>query len=353
MNLTDEQRFAVQSRHNKIVVKATASSGKTAVLKERIKRLIEEGVKPENIYSISYTTYSAEEIRQRVNNENVFCGTLHSLGLKILLSNKVNGIRNAIEEQNYSFLLKECLKPGIIVPTIEHLLVDEFQDITEEEYLFIKKLNSKNLFLVGDINQCIYAFKGAKPEILESIANDFSTELLSLTKNFRNTQEILEYSQKYITSPMCSISARGKRPHYEILSTSFMLMIQKLKRVPIEELSKWTILTRTNKELDEAIKTLERNGIQYVSWKRIDDTNTNTLIRELQQKKGVKVMTTHCSKGLEFDNVICVNLTYFNKEEVRISYVAVTRARNNLYITKMYLPKTEKSVYSKQKDFLF
>ena len=257
-------------------------------------------------------------------------------------------------EKNYEFLLKECLKPDIQVPEIEHLLVDEFQDITEDEYLFIEKLKAKNTFYVGDINQCIYSFKGAKPEIFERIANSFSTTRLQLTKNFRNTKEILDYSQKFITSPMPSISMRGSIPCYEVLSTSFLLMIQKLERVQLKDLKDWTILVRTNKELDEVINILEDNCIKYVSWKKTEEKNGSSLIRELEGLDGVKVMTIHSSKGLEFDNVIAVNLTYYNKEEVRISYVAVTRARNNLYITKMYVPKGKsKTKLTQSKEFLF
>jgi len=354
MNLTDEQLIAINDNSSRIVLKATASSGKTKVLTERIKRLISEGVNPENIYSISYTVYSADEIKSRLNNEKVFSGTLHSLGLRILLNNSNTRVMTELLEKNYEFLLRECLKPDIQVPEIEHLLVDEFQDITEDEYLFIEKLKAKNTFYVGDINQCIYSFKGAKPEIFERIANSFSTTKLQLTKNFRNTKEILDYSQKFITSPMPSISIRGSMPCYEVLSTSFLLMIQRLRRVEPKDLKNWTILVRTNKDLDEVINILEDNCIKFVSWKKTEEKSGSSLIRELEGLEGVKVMTIHSSKGLEFDNVIAVNLTYYNKEEVRISYVAVTRARNNLYITKMYSPKrNNKTKLTQSKEFLF
>ena len=63
MNLTDEQLIAINDNSSRIVLKATASSGKTKVLTERIKRLINDGVNAENIYSISYTVYSADEIK--------------------------------------------------------------------------------------------------------------------------------------------------------------------------------------------------------------------------------------------------------------------------------------------------
>jgi superfamily I DNA/RNA helicase len=49
----------------------------------------------------------------------------------------------------------------------------------------------------------------------------------------------------------------------------------------------------------------------------------------------VKVLTIHSAKGLEADNVIVIGPKFYNLEERCISYVAATRARNNLYWTKM------------------
>ena len=46
----------------------------------------------------------------------------------------------------------------------EHILIDEFQDTDKIQYSIIKLLNNKNTFVVGDPDQSIYAFRGARYE---------------------------------------------------------------------------------------------------------------------------------------------------------------------------------------------
>ena len=48
----------------------------------------------------------------------------------------------------------------------------------------------------------------------------------------------------------------------------------------------------------------------------------------------VKVLTVHASKGLEFDNVVLTEVRIKSQEDIRVTYVGVTRARDELYIVK-------------------
>ena len=83
----------------------------------------------------------------------------------------------------------------------QYILVDEFQDINKLQYDIVKMLAApeNNLFIVGDEDQSIYAFRGAKPEIMMNFPKDFpsvQTELLPV--NYRSTGEIVEAAGKVI-----------------------------------------------------------------------------------------------------------------------------------------------------------
>ena len=82
-----------------------------------------------------------------------------------------------------------------------YILVDEFQDINKLQYDIVKMLAApdNNLFIVGDDDQSIYAFRGAKPEIMMHFPKDFpkvQTELLAC--NYRSTKEIVQAAEKVI-----------------------------------------------------------------------------------------------------------------------------------------------------------
>lgn len=82
-----------------------------------------------------------------------------------------------------------------------YILVDEFQDINKIQYDILKMLAApeNNLFIVGDDDQSIYAFRGAKPEIMMHFPKDFpkvQTELLPC--NYRSTKQIVEAAGRVI-----------------------------------------------------------------------------------------------------------------------------------------------------------
>ena len=83
-----------------------------------------------------------------------------------------------------------------------YILIDEFQDINQLQYDVVKLLAKPedNLFIVGDDDQSIYAFRGAKPEIMLHFPEDYpdaKTELLAC--NYRSASTIVELSQKVIS----------------------------------------------------------------------------------------------------------------------------------------------------------
>lgn len=84
----------------------------------------------------------------------------------------------------------------------EHILVDEFQDTDLMQYEIIKLLNCKNTVVVGDPDQSIYAFRGARYENNSLFVKDFKAKIIVLDKNYRSTNNILTAANLLIKNNM-------------------------------------------------------------------------------------------------------------------------------------------------------
>lgn len=85
---------------------------------------------------------------------------------------------------------------------VRYLLVDEYQDTNASQYLLIKLLVSERakFTVVGDDDQSIYAWRGAKPENLMQLKQDFpSLKVVMLEQNYRSTSRILKCANQLIT----------------------------------------------------------------------------------------------------------------------------------------------------------
>ncbi|AST90670.1 ATP-dependent helicase [Sutcliffiella cohnii] len=82
----------------------------------------------------------------------------------------------------------------------QYFLIDEFQDINKVQYETIKLLaKSKNLCVVGDDDQSIYAFRGSDPSYIVNFDRDFpTTKVVTLSENYRSTHAIVASANKVI-----------------------------------------------------------------------------------------------------------------------------------------------------------
>jgi DNA helicase-2/ATP-dependent DNA helicase PcrA len=83
-----------------------------------------------------------------------------------------------------------------------YIMIDEFQDINKVQYEVVKLLSAPgyNLFAVGDDDQSVYRFRGARPEFLLNFPKDYKdTRQVVLNTNYRSTDEIIAYSNKLIS----------------------------------------------------------------------------------------------------------------------------------------------------------
>ncbi len=82
-----------------------------------------------------------------------------------------------------------------------YILVDEFQDIDKVQYEIVRMLAApqNNLFIVGDDDQSIYCFRGAKPEIMLGFPKDYpDAGVVKLEINYRSTDDIVDTASKLI-----------------------------------------------------------------------------------------------------------------------------------------------------------
>lgn len=83
----------------------------------------------------------------------------------------------------------------------KYVLIDEYQDTNEAQYIFSKMLcnNHKNIFVVGDNDQAIYAFRGANYKNILNFENDYpNCKVIMLEENYRSTQNILDAANSVI-----------------------------------------------------------------------------------------------------------------------------------------------------------
>ena len=152
----------------------------------------------------------------------------------------------------------------------KHVLIDEFQDINQVQYDVIRMLVAPedNLFIVGDDDQSIYRFRGARPEIMLDFPKDYpNAKQIVLDVNYRSTKAIvncaarvIDHNQNRFEKQIVTLNEQGTTVHIqEVLNP-----IEESKYV-IEEIQKTlekgivpseiAVLFRTNVEARALVET--------------------------------------------------------------------------------------------------
>ncbi|MFC1756222.1 ATP-dependent helicase [Patescibacteria group bacterium] len=179
----------------------------------------------------------------------------------------------------------------------KHVLVDEFQDTNYAQYMLVKSLcpndlgtkenGKRSLLTVGDDSQSIYKFRGAAvSNILEFMKDYPEAEMVTLTENYRSTQDILDPAYKLIQNnnpdtleSKLGISkeliskieeSSGEVPQSlqaETLEDEVELVISKIYEVLAKEPSYTykdvAILARANNHLSAYVMALRKYGLPY------------------------------------------------------------------------------------------
>nr|QFG73775.1 MAG: UvrD-like helicase C-terminal domain protein [Megaviridae environmental sample] len=329
-----------------IRILACAGSGKTTTLLHRIKHLIDNNVNPTGIILTTFTRDAADEMDKRLKQLDVHMvetGTLDSIAYKHCGCDK-NTLYH-INEYIYMFL--DFLKSPhgySYIRTKTHLIVDEFQDIDDLQWEFIKIMSDHGVWIigVGDDYQNIYTFRNSQVKyILNMNAYLFSTVSRFLTKNYRSSDEIISIANTSIKKNknqvdklmigqniLCGLPTVVR---FSLWKKQFEFIVRTMRRHPNESIA---ILSRNNSMLLKIENHLCKWGVPNVLLESYHGRHIP------QCDNHVTLATLHKSKGLEWGIVFILGLDddHFPsdktqiEEERRLFYVAVTRARKHLYM---------------------
>lgn len=177
----------------------------------------------------------------------------------------------------------------------DYVLIDEFQDINLLQYEVIRLLTKKkgNIFVVGDDDQSIYGFRGARPDIMKRFLEDYHAKQLFLNVNYRCSKTITEAAAEVIKE---NKNRFGKQIRAN--NTSDEKVVIQLRRTKaetdrslvetvkmlFEEGLKWeqiAVLMRTNRELRDAAMLLYKAEIPCKGAALESGFLTNTYVKSI------------------------------------------------------------------------
>lgn len=344
MSTSVKQEEIIKTDYNKVVVMAAAASGKTYIVTERVKEILARNINPQKIVVITFTNAAADEMSKRIGKvDGLFVGTIHAYAYYLLsAAGYQERAREYVEKEKFDELFyliqkyPQCIKP------VDYLIVDEAQDCSYNQWKFFEFIKPNGFMYVGDLRQCIYEWRDACPKYLLNIMRDKEVKVFSLNENYRNDRDILSYAKWIISrqreglddDSICMSFKSGEVINIP-LDYQYIANIIKTNK----NYKEWFVLTRTNEQSDQVQWILDKNDIPNITFKRggknFDELN------ELVNENKVKVLTIHTAKGLEADNVIVIGANMYKDEEIRLSYVAATRARHKLYWVKKEQNRTK------------
>ena len=182
---------------------------------------------------------------------------------------------------NMNILLRDCPDAlQAISERFDYVMVDEYQDTNYAQYLILKKLSQthRNLCVVGDDSQSIYAFRGAKIENILNFRKDYpDMHIFRLEQNYRSTRTIVEAANSLIAKnegripKKCFsegetgdrirlIQAFNEQEEALLIASSIVAKMQE-ERAQYED---FAILYRTNAQSRALEEALRRRNLPYM-----------------------------------------------------------------------------------------
>ena len=351
MNFTETQKQIITTDKPKVLVLSSAASGKSAVIVERIRYLLDQGIDPSKIVAITFTNNAASVMYERLGYPNgLFIGTVHSYCNYLLRGGAVDTTK-ILNEERFDDLFEEIKKNPDCIKPVEHLLLDEAQDSTEAQFEFFELINPTNFMYVGDIKQSIYGFNGSYPEYLINLWYQNDVVVYQMRQNFRNLPDILRFAKKFLyrlgpdydddSIPMRKTDGKphvleGNYTPSEAVA-SLTLAADRLNT----QWGDWFVLCRTNNDIALFQQLFEAKGIPTDTFKQSELTNAQ--IQDRLKENTVKILTVHSAKGMEAPCILSYNIRAYNDDEARLCYVSATRARDFLIWAKMPPKKKKRS----------
>nr|WP_296157075.1 ATP-dependent helicase [uncultured Blautia sp.] len=160
----------------------------------------------------------------------------------------------------------------------QYILVDEFQDINQLQYDIVRMLAEpqNNLFIVGDDDQSIYHFRGARPEIMLNFTKDYpEAETVLLDVNYRCSGRILSSAMKVIGENKKRFQKKLSTPNetgnrisvreFQNPREEYLNVVSELRErmEKSEDLKDTAILLRTNQEAEGLVGALMERQVPF------------------------------------------------------------------------------------------
>ena len=181
----------------------------------------------------------------------------------------------------------------------QYLLLDEFQDQNKSQADLVTRLmdywDTPNIFAVGDTQQCLYEFQGARIQNIIDFKETYNPELIIFTENYRSNQHIIDHAENVIVNTEEKMgmvrklhAATDKGEAYpKVLGFDNLAMETCWIADDIEkefkkgnDVSQIGIIYRKHRQADDLIQQFEARGVPY-KIKRSVNVLDSTIVRQL------------------------------------------------------------------------
>ena len=266
---------------------------RTFELTKRISGLLEK-IEQKNILLSDENDFGECDSQYNRSFNDMISVILPQIQEKLLVQANEN---NSVRLSQLIIVIREILnKSSSIVSQnikLDYLFVDEFQDTDDVQIDLMKefqKIIGFNFFVVGDIKQCIYRFRGAKDDAFERLDSEQSFKVCKLVKNYRTDKKLLEdfhltfkslgengyliYADEDRLKGIKNINKINDKQFINIeynevsFSEKFIknlkaeIEVLRNKGIKNNKLYSIAVLVRTNREVDEIKSICNENGIQ-------------------------------------------------------------------------------------------
>ncbi|MCR5314387.1 MAG: UvrD-helicase domain-containing protein [Bacteroidaceae bacterium] len=255
----------------------------------------------------------------------------------------------------------DICEAGLYKKEYDMILVDEFQDISVDRFRLLQSLRRKQpltkLYCVGDDWQSIFRFSGSDLSLFNSFEDYFGyTEKCKIEKTYRFGEPLIKLSSDFILQNQFQVP---KTVQPSDINSNTNLYIEEFNE---EKDSHWLLLKSIIKKINpqESVMLVGRyhSDANFIPSNYIIERDQKYNVTKVRiDGKEMSYNTIHSAKGLEADNIILVNCsqerngfpsrvsddpilgyvlskpeTYPYAEERRTFYVAITRAKKNVYV---------------------
>ncbi len=248
-----------------------------------------------------------------------------------------------IEIMAYRLLFENDAVRREQIARFDEILIDEYQDTNElQDGIFQMLTNGKNLFMVGDMKQSIYRFRGSEPLVFRSKADSYSYDekarerKITLTKNYRSRNEVLLSINDLFEKSMSRVVGELNYDVGERLNLGNDGFVD----TGCSYKSEFALL-EIDAEDDDALDKADVEA-EYIAKKILEMKKNGFLVRDRDETRPLKnsdiviLMSSHKTEGENYTEVlgkygiacVCNNEGYFEQAEIKLAMALLAAIDN-------------------------